>query len=481
LETVIPELPKKGERVTEPDENVFNAEAEKIHKEIDAIKRKMNDMVETERKKLGISGSESTKEQANLKNLLKAKQQEIAKVHGDLTTLWEQMDTLKKSLEEYYDKSHKLRNKMKIILSKDKMVAELQGLKDKQSKGNITIFEEKKVVRQIADLEASLPYAEPLQVLDEQFGGIKEKKRNVSALIKKSQDIRDRYRAEEKDLQGLLQKKKDANDKLYDEKVPALEKIKDEYRGQIKDLKQKIKDMEHAHNEQWEKHEAQQEQIREIQWMKKVQDRLKRDQIRKQREEEDKKFREAEENQYKEAPYREEIELCELLIAYLAKLLPQEQSIEAELQKDKSEVLKEALKSDAWKKEKVQLVVSKKDLDNDLYAGKPKKKGSDKKQPPKEQGPVNLPCNHQMEILGYFDHIKVAPALSTNKLPDAIKQLKEKREYYQQLAEKEEKGEKTTATKEEVKAEDSPKKGSPKKHQNKPFNVNEEDFPMIKS
>jgi len=208
LETVIPELPKKGERVTEPDENVFNAEAEKIHKEIDAIKRKMNDMVETERKKLGISGSESTKEQANLKNLLKAKQQEIAKVHGDLTTLWEQMDTLKKSLEEYYDKSHKLRNKMKIILSKDKMVAELQGLKDKQSKGNITIFEEKKVVRQIADLEASLPYAEPLQVLDEQFGGIKEKKRNVSALIKKSQDIRDRYRAEEKDLQGLLQKKK---------------------------------------------------------------------------------------------------------------------------------------------------------------------------------------------------------------------------------------------------------------------------------
>jgi len=478
LETVIPDVPKKSERIAEPDENAHNAEAEKIEKEINAIKTKMSDMIKTERGKLGLSGKESSTEQRGLKDLLKAKQQEFAKVQGDLATLYEQMDTLKKGLEDYYEKSHKLRNKMKIIMSADKMQAELQALKDKQSKGNITMFEEKKVVRQIAELEASLPYAEPLQLLEEQYAGVKTKKKGLSDLITKAKDTRERFRAEEKDLRAMLNKKKEASDKLYDEKVPAIEKIKDEYKVQVKDLKQKIRDLEHKHNEQWERYEAQQELIREIQWMKKIQDRLKRDAVRKAREEEDRKVREVEEAQFKDTPYREEMELCDLLLAYLNKLLPHEQAIETEQGKDKSELLQEALKSDAWKKEKVQLVVARKDLDNDLFAAKPKKKAQEKKANA-AQGPVNLPLNHQMEILGYFDHIKVAPPLATTKLADAIKLLKEKKDYYKVLSEKEEKGEKTEPAKEEVKAEDSPKKGSAKK-QHKPFSVNEEDFPVMK-
>jgi len=35
------------------------------------------------------------------------------------------------------------------------------------------MFEEKKLVRQIADLESSIPYAQPLQELEEKFAGIK--------------------------------------------------------------------------------------------------------------------------------------------------------------------------------------------------------------------------------------------------------------------------------------------------------------------
>jgi hypothetical protein len=482
LETVIPELPKKGERVQEPDENVFNAEIEKIHKEIEAIKTKMNDMIKTERNKLGKSGKESSAEQSDLKGLLKAKQAEIAKVNGDLTTLWDQMEQQKKGLEEYYDKSSKLRNRMKVILPRDKMVAELTALKNKQSQGSITMFEEKKVVRQIADLESSLPYAEPLQVLEDQFASNKDKKKSISTLIKKSKDQRDRFRAEEKDLKDALGKKKDANDKLYEEKEPAIEKIRDTYKGQIKDLKQKIRDLETKHNDTWNKFEAQQETIREIQWMRKVQDRLKRDQVRKQREEEDRKFREAEEAQNKETPYRVEMELCDLLVNYANKLLPQEATVEAEQPKDKSLVAQEALKSDAWKKEKVQLLVSKKDKEDDFFGIniKSKKSAQDKKPAQKDQGPQNLSLNHQMEILSYFDQIRVAPPLFTNKLQDTLKVLKEKKEYYKALSEKEEREgvDKKAETKEdkpEEGARKSPKKGQ---SQNKP--LTEDDFPVMK-
>jgi len=41
------------------------------------------------------------------------------------------MNVFKLGLEEYYDKSSKLRNRMTIILSADKMSAELKILKDK--------------------------------------------------------------------------------------------------------------------------------------------------------------------------------------------------------------------------------------------------------------------------------------------------------------------------------------------------------------
>jgi len=40
------------------------------------------------------------------------------------------MNTFKAGLEEYYDKSSKLRNKMTIILPHDKMAVELKALKD---------------------------------------------------------------------------------------------------------------------------------------------------------------------------------------------------------------------------------------------------------------------------------------------------------------------------------------------------------------
>jgi len=80
-----------------------------------------------------------------------------------------------------------------------------------------------------------------------------------------------------------------------------------------------------------------------------------------------------------------------------------------------------------------------------------------------------------MEILNYFDVIKATPPMHTNRLPDTIKQLKEKREYYHALSEKEEKGEKTEVKDDQKDA----KKSSPKK-ENKAVNVNNEaDFPSM--
>jgi len=53
-------LPKKGEKLSEPDDAALGVEVEKkIRKTITTIKDKMNDLIRTERTKLGQSNQEN--------------------------------------------------------------------------------------------------------------------------------------------------------------------------------------------------------------------------------------------------------------------------------------------------------------------------------------------------------------------------------------------------------------------------------------
>jgi hypothetical protein len=82
-----------------------------------------------------------------------------------------------------------------------------------------------------------------------------------------------------------------------------------------------------------------------------------------------------------------------------------------------------------------------------------------------------------METLNYFDQIKCNPPMHVTRLPDTIKQIKEKKEYYTALSAAEEKEGKAAEAKPEDKDKDN-KKNSPKKA-NKAINLNEEEFPSM--
>jgi len=41
--------------------------------------------------------------------------------------------------------------------------------------------------------------------------------------------------------------------------------------------------------------------------------------------------------------------------------------------------------------------------------------------------------NHQFDALNYFDQLKVSPPLFTDKIPDTLKVLQEKKAYFQKL------------------------------------------------
>ncbi len=86
------------------------------------------------------------------------------------------------------------------------------------------------------------------------------------------------------------------------------------------------------------------------------------------------------------------------------------------------------MKSDDWKKQKVEAVVSKKDLDLDYFGGAGKKKDKKKAESkPKEANNAPTPLNHQFDALNYFDTLKVSPPLFTDKIADTLKVLNEKK------------------------------------------------------
>ena len=196
---------------------------------------------------------------------------------------------------------------MKVPGKKTELEAKLKELKNTQSKGDISLAEEKLLIKQIADLERSLPYAGPLEELDEQSKEVREQLKAAKAKSNLKFEALRLLREECKDVQEKIDKLREEHEKRKEETTPAIDKMKDEYRDRINALKQKRKDAYDRHNTNWRKHEEQQAEIEKIKFIKRKKDKLIREEARRKREEEWKKQREAEQEENKDIPYRVQI------------------------------------------------------------------------------------------------------------------------------------------------------------------------------
>jgi predicted phage tail protein len=333
----------------------------------------------------------------------------------------------------------------------------------------------------------------PLEELEEQSKEVKDLLKTSKAKTSVKFEALKLLREECKDIQDKIDKIREEHDKKKEETTPAIDKMKEEYSSKIDTLKQKKKDMYNNHNEAWRKYEDQQAEIEKIKLIKRKKDKLIRDDIRRKREEEWRKQREQEAAENKEIPYLTQIELCELLIKYCNKLNPSaSEASTAVSQKDKNTVIEEALQSNDWKEAKGQYILSRKEKEDDFFAGKGKKKVQKKPttKPQEETGPQ--PLNHQIETLNYFDEIKVAPPLFTDKLPETLKVLQEKKAYFEKLSQEamqadedrknlpeEERKRLAEEDKQKRNAEQQPEKKERKAKQAK-FDVeSEQDFPKM--
>lgn len=117
------------------------------------------------------------------------------------------------------------------------------------------------------------------------------------------------------------------------------------------------------------------------------------------------------------------------------RLLPQKVENSIEENKNKEELIQNALNSAEWKKQKVETVVSKKDQEDLFFFGAKKKDKKKADAKAKEDSNAPQPLNHQFDALNYFDTLKVTPPLFTDKIPDTLKVLQEKKAYFQKMQE----------------------------------------------
>lgn len=151
------------------------------------------------------------------------------------------------------------------------------------------------------------------------------------------------------------------------------------------------------------------------------------------------------------------LDLCELLINYVQNLIPKNAaSAPAEEKKELSQQVQ-----DDWKKQKFIVLTSRKEQDNDFFSskGNGKKKRDNKKKEEEPAAVEKQALQHQFEVMGYFEKLKVPPPMLVGKLEETLKLLVEKKNYYSGLPLEEPKKE------EDRKEESEEKKPEHKKHE----------------
>eukprot|EP00828_Plagiopyla_frontata_P018278 TRINITY_DN2348_c0_g2_i2.p1 TRINITY_DN2348_c0_g2~~TRINITY_DN2348_c0_g2_i2.p1 ORF type:complete len:592 (-),score=164.99 TRINITY_DN2348_c0_g2_i2:102-1877(-) len=500
LETKIPEKPKKEQLIKPMDDNEYQTKYKELSAEIDTLWsnfHKLNSTVHNP----AINQPDATLLQ-NLKEARKQKSDMKNAAYDAWSKVHAQFLVLKNDVEKSFDTSQKFRQKMKVLMSKEEIENKIKELQDVLYNEQNSVQQEKQLIKEIEDLERSLPFANPLENLNKQFEDKKEQRKRVGNEMHQLWEVYSKAKEDWKLINDQFQDQIQTKQTIQGDKHKVNEEMQDkrkEVQIQEENVIQKIKELNEKYKKQWNDYYEQQQQIKDIDFMAKLQLKLKRNEERRKREEKEMKDKEEEDKMVKENPYKEELELVTLLISYCIKLAPQKKEEEAGKPQEEQKDVQQLINKGDWKKENVTIMKSKKDIENDFFIGNKKKKQrkAPANKPQNPEKPEQQALNHKLDVIGYFDKLKVLAPLWANQLENTIKQLEEKKEYFlkfqdgtipeekkEEVEKKEEQEEEEEKEEEKVQTEEGKqaKKQDKKKEQKKKAEVlefKEEDFPTM--
>ena len=153
---------------------------------------------------------------------------------------------------------------------------------------------------------------------------LKKERKVVFDKMTKVRETLNKYNKEIDECKSVLDTNKDMKKGENEKLNPFLEEKKKEKDDKIIELKEQRKNANKKYYDSLKAYEEQQQHIEKINFMTKVKARIQREAERAAREAEEQALIEEEQKLANIDPYKEEADLCQLLIDYCKKLMPQE-------------------------------------------------------------------------------------------------------------------------------------------------------------
>ena len=329
------------------------------------------------------------------------------------------LENIKADSDRLNDQTKNARSGMKFTTVAE-IEKEISRLRFKQETSSMSLADEKRLIREIENLQASKRTAEELQSKKSSLESIKEDRKTVQVeLNAKSSEI------------DAIQKEIDAQAKVVQDMLDQ----QSSQRGAVDDLIKQREDLKAKMDERFKEKSELKTQFHETtnDWYNnqraiKAQKQMEYEKEKKRREEEKAVWlKKLEEEELAKTPYEEEMALCD----YLANFLTMTYLVDAQQDAEKAKAAEERAKSDvvAVKDDPFAgfKAVSKKS-DDEIYFGKAKGGKMSKPKPKKASKPVAFSIN--LDLFDQFGMLSLSPPTSLDAVSASVDELKAKKQWY---------------------------------------------------
>jgi len=412
------DLTKPLKRVERPLKEEHEAELAKLTEEVDqlkiqrqAVQTKIDYVMDNNR------NSEVSRERDALARLRSQKGALI----GEKKAIRARLDATRNQSEKLFDNQKSARANIKFTKIED-IDAEIKKLQRRQETTSMSLSEEKKLIKEMDQLQASKKFVAQLKTQELDIEHVKEQRKLIATEIGAKDKEIDAVQA---DIEVKTNKIKSLSEKETDnrEKIQSLLSERDNIRTKINDkLKEKDKSRQiyrEANNGWYDYQRA----IR-------AQRKLQQDEERRKKEEERLEWlKKQQEEELKKVPYEEEMALCDYLADYLTKT-------------HLTDPLAASKKQDTSKKDDIIEVkddpfagfkpVNKKKDDEVYLKMGPGKKPRQRQSKKEKKSNKSTPFTLNLDTFEQFGLLKLTPPTSFEAVQSSVDELREKKKWYSQ-------------------------------------------------
>ena len=394
LDTLIPAIPGKSERLLSPKELHLDSTLKSLDHQISQLREKkllISQLIQ-ERKEGGKIQNSSLSARVYIDSnfaLRKEKVEQIKKFKLEL-------ELLKREFFTMVDDQKKIRPKIKIF-DKGKTEEKISVIQNKIECTTLSLQEEKKLIAELGVLQASLPlitqFVSRAKRIDENKARQESLKALIAGLNEEIEKVTEEIDLAKEQIKSLKEQR--------DNDLPVLAKERKEIQDQVKALKAEKRKMIDEFREKKFAFFKQQKEIKQIEWMMKIKNRLVEQEERRKKIEENEKI-----STFKK-PHKFSLEInkCDAYISYLSKQIPKENPDKKELKSKTEQMIKES----------------------EEFFGKIEKKQKKKGKTKKGKKFENLLSDHPSDMVNFFLQLDIKLPSSIEDAKEAIQQLQKKK------------------------------------------------------